>query len=59
MATIANRKLIKFGQSGLVFTVPQGWARYYGLKAGDRLEVIADEELIVRPERKSRITKSK
>ncbi|MFC1862158.1 AbrB/MazE/SpoVT family DNA-binding domain-containing protein, partial [Chloroflexota bacterium] len=28
---------------------PRSWARYYNLKAGDRLDVIADGELIIRP----------
>lgn len=52
MPTITYRKLIKFGESGLVITVPKGWVRYYRLKAGDRLEVIADGELTIRPRRK-------
>ena len=54
MPSLTKRKLIKFGEDSFVLTVPKGWARYYGLKAGDRLEVIADEELIVRPERKKK-----
>jgi bifunctional DNA-binding transcriptional regulator/antitoxin component of YhaV-PrlF toxin-antitoxin module len=49
MPTLTLRKLIKFGQRGMVVTVPRGWVRYYGLKAGDRLEVIADGELRIRP----------
>ena len=49
MPTITYRKLIKFGNAGAVITVPKGWMRYYGLRAGDTLEVIADGELIVRP----------
>ena len=53
MPTLTLRKLIKFGESGLVVTIPKGWTRYYGLKAGDRLEVIANGELTVRPERKT------
>ena len=57
MPTLALRKLIKFGESGLVLTVPKGWTRYYGLKAGDRLEVIANGELTIRPERKRRQAK--
>jgi antitoxin component of MazEF toxin-antitoxin module len=55
--TLTFRKLIKFGGGGLVITIPQGWIRYYSLKAGQRLEVIADGELIVRPEKS--ITKNK
>ena len=52
MPTLTIRKLIKFGENGLVIPVPKGWIRYYGLKAGDRLEVIADGELTIRPTRK-------
>ena len=50
MPTLAKRKLIKFGESGLVLTVPKAWARFYGLKPGDKVEVVADGELVVRPE---------
>ena len=49
MPTITYRKLIKFGNAGAVITVPKGWMRYYGLRAGDKLEVIANGELIIRP----------
>ena len=52
MPTQTIRKLIKFGRDGVVMTVPREWIRYYGLKAGDRLEVIADGELTIRPERR-------
>ena len=54
MPTLTFRKLIKFGQSGFVITIPKSWIRYYKLKAGDRLEVIADGELIVRPTNKKK-----
>ncbi|MFC1871653.1 AbrB/MazE/SpoVT family DNA-binding domain-containing protein [Chloroflexota bacterium] len=59
MPTLTVRKLIKFGESGLALTIPKGWTRYYGLKAGDRLEVIANGELVIRPERKRRQLKCK
>lgn len=49
MPTLTLRKLIRFGDGGLVITVPKAWVRYYGLRAGDELEVIADGELIIRP----------
>jgi len=52
MPTLTLRKVIKLGQNGLVMTLPAGWVRYYNLKAGDRLEVIANKKLIVRPDRK-------
>jgi AbrB family looped-hinge helix DNA binding protein len=49
MPTLTYRKIIRFGQSGLVITIPKSWIRYYNVKAGDRLEVIANGELIIRP----------
>jgi len=48
MPSLTLRKLIRFGDGGLVITLPRSWARYYQLKAGDKVEVIADSELIIR-----------
>ena len=48
MPTLTFRKIIKLGNAGLVFTIPKDWSRYYKLKAGDRLEVIANDELTIR-----------
>ncbi len=53
MPTLTLRKLIKFGDGGVVITVPKAWIRYYGLRAGDRLEVIANGELTIRPEKET------
>ena len=47
MPTKTYRKLIKFGKSGFVITVPIGWVRYYGLKAGDKLEMVVNGELLI------------
>ena len=49
MPTLTTRKVIKLGHNGFVITLPAGWIRYYNLKAGDKLEVIANKKLIVRP----------
>ena len=49
MPTLTVSKLIRFGDDGLVITVPKSWVCHYGLKAGDKLEVVADGELVVRP----------
>ena len=43
----STRKLFPIGQTFGV-TIPIGWVRYYGLKAGDRVEMIAGEEIIIR-----------
>jgi len=57
MPTLTIRKLIRFGEGGFVITLPRSWVRYYNLKPGDRLEVIANDELIIRPVRKTKKTK--
>ena len=49
MPSVSLRKLIKFGNNGLVVTVPRAWARYYGLKGGEKLLVVVDGEIIIRP----------
>jgi len=51
MPILTLRKLIRFGGDGVVITVPTGWVRYHKLKAGDRLEVIVNDNLVVRPNR--------
>ena len=49
MPTLTKRKLIRFGDDGLVMTLPKAWVRYYGLRAGDVLEVTANGDLVVHP----------
>jgi hypothetical protein len=50
MPTLTYRKLIKFGDDGLVLTVPKAWIRYYRLKAGDKLVVVSNRNLVIHPE---------
>jgi len=42
----------QYGQSWI--TLPKAWIKAYELKRGDELEVIAGEELIIRPLRKKK-----
>ena len=49
MPVQSTRKLIRMGKNGLVVTVPRAWANYYKLKAGDKVNVVADEHLTIRP----------
>jgi len=53
MPTLTKRSLIKFGDNGLVLTIPKAWIDYYQLKPGDKLEVIANGKLTIRPLKKS------
>ena len=49
MPTLTFRKVIRLGQNGFIISLPVGWVRYNHLKAGDKLEVIANKKLIIRP----------
>jgi antitoxin component of MazEF toxin-antitoxin module len=49
MPTLLQRTLIKFGDGGLVMCLPKAWTSFYGLKAGDKVEVITNGELRIRP----------
>lgn len=37
------------GEGSLVVTIPKGWARFYHLRAGDKVEVVANGEILIRP----------
>jgi bifunctional DNA-binding transcriptional regulator/antitoxin component of YhaV-PrlF toxin-antitoxin module len=48
MATLTYRSLIKFG-TGIALTIPKAWADFYKLKPGDKVIVIANRRLMVKP----------
>jgi len=52
MPTVFQRKIIKMGEAGHAIILPISWVRYHGLQAGDKLEVIADGKLTIRPKKK-------
>lgn len=52
MPTISERSLMRMGDGGLVLTIPKSWAQYYKLKPGDKVEVVTNGILKVRPKRK-------
>ena len=52
MPSVFKRSLIRIGNEALAIVLPRPWTRYYGLKAGDKLEVIANKKLIVRTNKK-------
>ena len=43
-----ERTLFKIGEGGFAVTLPKAWIRYYGLKPGDKVEIIANKELTIR-----------
>lgn len=58
MATATMRSVIQVGDS-LCVTLPKPWAQYYHIKRGERLVVIEDKVLKIRPNvrRKSEVDK--
>lgn len=49
MPQSVKRKLMKHGKSSLVVALPKGWLDYKGLKSGDSVEVISNEEITIKP----------
>jgi len=45
--SIYQRKLLKSGDS-VVVALPPSWLRYYHLKVGDTVEVVSNNDVIVR-----------
>jgi antitoxin component of MazEF toxin-antitoxin module len=48
MPSLENRKIYAAGRS-LAITLPKGWLSYFGLKAGDEVQIVANGELVIRP----------
>ena len=48
MPRIEQRTVIAFGRSGYCVTLPKSWVEYYGLKKGDKLEMVTNDEIIIR-----------
>jgi len=49
---IEERTVLRVGGSSLMVTLPKGWLRYMGIKAGDKVEVITNGEIIIRRKRR-------
>ena len=43
-----ERKLFKVGEGGIAITLPKAWTNYHHLNPGDTVEIVADEQLVVR-----------
>ena len=50
MPILEKRRVYAAGRS-LAITLPKGWLAYFGIKAGDFVQIVADDELVIRPER--------
>ena len=56
MPILVERKLFPIGEGGFAITLPKAWINYHHLKPGDKVEIVADVDLIIRvkarPEKK-------
>jgi len=51
MPTKSDRSVIRFGNGGLVITIPKAWATFYEVQPGDKLTVITNDDIrILAPE---------
>jgi antitoxin component of MazEF toxin-antitoxin module len=42
------RHILRVGNSSLAVALPKGWVDYYGLQAGDVVEVTANSKIVIR-----------
>jgi len=43
-----ERSLFKTGEDSLAVTLPKAWTRYLRLKAGDRVLIVVNDDLVIR-----------
>ena len=48
MPILVERKLFKIGEGGIAVTLPKAWIRYYNLKPGNKVEIIADKDITIK-----------
>ena len=53
MPIMVERKLFPIGEGGFAVTLPKAWINYHRLKPGDKVEIVADVELIIRVKAKT------
>ena len=53
MPILVERKLFPIGEGGFAVTLPKAWINYHRLKPGDKVEIVADVELIIRVKSKT------
>lgn len=56
MPIFEERMIYKVGRSSLAITLPRNWLKYFGLGAGDIVEITGNGDLIIRPRKKAEST---
>jgi len=52
MPIFEERMIYRVGKSSLAITLPQNWLKYFGLTAGDTVEVTGNGDLTIRPRKR-------
>ena len=52
MPIFEERMIYRVGKSSLAITLPQNWLRYFGLVAGDTVEITGNGDLTIRPHKR-------
>jgi len=53
MPILEERMIYRVGRSSLAITLPQNWLKYFGLTAGDTVEVTGNGDLTISPRKRS------
>jgi len=53
MPILEERMIYRVGKSSLVITLPQNWLKYFGLTAGDSVQVTGNGDLTIHPIKKT------
>ena len=48
MPILERRRIYRSGRSSFAITLPPGWIRFLKLSPGDYLELVVDEEIVLR-----------
>ncbi len=52
MPIFEERMIYRVGKSSLAITLPQNWLKYFGLTAGDTVEITGNGDLTIRPHKR-------
>lgn len=52
MPIFEERMIYRVGKSSLAITLPQNWLKYFGLTAGDTVEITGNGDLTIRPRKR-------
>jgi antitoxin component of MazEF toxin-antitoxin module len=58
MPQTENRKIIRIGKTSLGVILPKPWLTYFSLQAGDKVEVVSNGQIIIKPQIRTENTNS-